>query len=111
MLPLYTAIKGIADQQGKTMYRIEHDLQIGNGIIRRWDRVSPRFDLLQAVSDYLGTTPGKIINVAKQKQFEMVVSQPSTLTTLKFRTIYMKKCNRTFKAIYPLQKRKLLKRL
>lgn len=67
-MPLYTAIKKEAAKQGKSIYRIEHDLNIGNGTIGRWDQSIPRYDLLQAVADYLGTTPQYLLRLAKEDE-------------------------------------------
>lgn len=65
-MALYTAIKKEAAEQGKSIYRIERDLKIGNGTIGRWNRSIPRYDLLQAVADYLGVTPQYLVRLAKE---------------------------------------------
>lgn len=65
-MPLYTAIKEVAREQNKSIYRIEHDLKIGNGTIGRWNQSMPRYDLLQAVSDYLGVTPQYLLRLSKK---------------------------------------------
>lgn len=69
-MPLYTAIKEVAREQNKSIYRIEHDLKIGNGTIGRWDTALPRYDLLQAVADYLGVTPQYLMHLSKSKEKE-----------------------------------------
>lgn len=67
-VPLYTAIKKEAAKQGKSIYRIEHDLHIGNGTIGRWNQAVPRYDLLQAVADYLGVTPQYLLHLSDQRK-------------------------------------------
>ncbi len=66
LMPLYTVIKKEATKQGKSIYKIEHDLNIGNGTIGRWNKAIPRYDLLQAVADYLGVTPQYLLRLAKE---------------------------------------------
>lgn len=65
-MPLYTAIKEEAAKQGKSIYRIEHDLKIGNGTISKWNKSMPGAASLQAVADYLGTTPQYLLRLAKE---------------------------------------------
>ena len=68
VMPLYTAIKEEAEKQGKSIYRIEHDLNIGNGTIGRWNKSAPRYDLFQAVSDYLGVTPQYLLHLSEKRK-------------------------------------------
>lgn len=67
---LYTTIKEVARKQNKSIYRIEHDLKIGNGTIGHWNTSLPRYDLLQAVADYLGVTPQYLMHLAQTKEKE-----------------------------------------
>lgn len=65
---LYTAVKTLAEEQGKTVYRIEHDLGIGNGTIGRWDSSMPRADTLQKVANYLDVTISFILDQSKEEK-------------------------------------------
>lgn len=67
-MTVYTAIKIVARQKGKSIYRIEHDLGFTNGIISKWDNAMPSADRLQAVADYLGVTSAYILNKSKEKE-------------------------------------------
>ncbi|MCT7822323.1 MAG: XRE family transcriptional regulator, partial [Lactobacillus crispatus] len=53
-MSLYSVIKDIAKEKHKSIYQIEHDLKMSNGMISKWDRSMPRADSLQDVADYLG---------------------------------------------------------
>lgn len=65
-MSLYTAVKAVAQKQNKSIYRIEHDLSIGNGTIARWDKAIPRADTLQNVADYLGVTTQYLFSLARK---------------------------------------------
>lgn len=65
-MTVYTAIKAVAKTKGKSIYRIEKDLGFSNGSISKWDRSMPGADSLQAVADYLGTTPQYLLRLAKE---------------------------------------------
>ena len=65
-MSLYTAVKKVADQNHKSIYQIEHDLQLSNGMISKWDRSMPRADSLQNVADYLGVTTQFLFKLARE---------------------------------------------
>lgn len=65
-MSLYTAIKELASDRGKTIYRIEKDLRLSNGTISKWGKSMPRADTLQGIADYLGTTPTYLLRLAKE---------------------------------------------
>lgn len=65
-MSLYTAIKKVAVQNHKSIYQIEHDLQLSNGMISKWDRSMPRADSLQDVADYLGATTQFLFKLARE---------------------------------------------
>lgn len=67
-MSLYTVIKEIATKQGKSIYRIERDCGLSNGIVRRWDKSIPRADILQTVADYLDVTTSYLLNKAKESK-------------------------------------------
>lgn len=67
-MSLYTAIKQIAAKNHKSIYQIEHDLQLSNGMISKWDKSMPRADALQSVADYLGVTTQYLFNLARKEK-------------------------------------------
>ncbi|MDB6248187.1 XRE family transcriptional regulator [Lactobacillus amylovorus] len=67
-MSLYTAIKKVAVQNHKSIYQIEHDLQLSNGMISKWDRSMPRADSLQDVADYLGVTTQFLFKLARENK-------------------------------------------
>lgn len=53
---IYQTIKKIADTKGLSIYRIERDCQLSNGIIGKWGKTAnqkPSVDNLKKVADYL----------------------------------------------------------
>lgn len=53
---IYENIKRIADAKGVTIYRIERDAKIANGIIAKWGKTAtqePSATNLKKVADYL----------------------------------------------------------
>lgn len=67
-MSVYTAIKGIANERKISIYKIERDLQLTNGVISHWDKSMPRADSLQSVADYLGVTSSFILNKARNEE-------------------------------------------
>lgn len=67
-MSVYTAIKGIANERKISVYKIERDLQLTNGVISHWDKSMPRADSLQSVADYLGVTSSFILNKARNEE-------------------------------------------
>ena len=67
-MSLYTAVKQIAAKNNKSIYQIEHDLQLSNGMISKWDKSMPRADALQSVADYLGVTTQYLFNLARKEK-------------------------------------------
>ena len=65
-MSLYTAVKKVATQNHKSIYQIEHDLQLSNGMISKWDKSMPRADALQNVADYLGVTTQFLFKLARE---------------------------------------------
>jgi len=55
---IYEKIKQIADEKGVTIYRIEKDCKLANGIIAKWGKTaqqSPKVENLIKVANYLDT--------------------------------------------------------
>lgn len=67
-MSLYTAVKKVATQNHKSIYQIEHDLQLSNGMISKWDKSIPRADVLQNVADYLGVTTQFLLKLARENK-------------------------------------------
>lgn len=67
-MTIYSAIQGIANSKGLSVYQIEKDLNLSNGNIGKWNKSMPRADKLQSVADYLGVTTTFILNKAKEEQ-------------------------------------------
>ena len=67
-MSLYTAVKQIAAKNHKSIYQIEHDLQLSNGMISKWDKSMPRADALQSVAEYLGVTTQYLFNLARKEK-------------------------------------------
>lgn len=66
ILSVYSTIRKIAQKRNVTIYQIEHDLNLSNGSISKWNSSIPRADKLQEVADYLGVTAGFILNDARK---------------------------------------------
>lgn len=64
-MSIYSAIKEIANQKEISIYRIEQDLNLSNGLISKWNKSVPKADKLQEVADYLGVTSAYILNKSK----------------------------------------------
>lgn len=47
-------IKRLCIENNTSIYAIERELGIGNGVIGKWGKSSPRVDTLQLVADYFG---------------------------------------------------------
>ena len=69
-MSLYTAVKEVASKNHKSIYQIERDLKLSNGMISKWNRSMPRADVLQDVADYLGVTSQYLFNLARKDKEE-----------------------------------------
>lgn len=65
---LYQTIKILAGARGLSISRIERDLDISNGTIRKWDVSMPRADNLRKVADYLDVTSAYLLNNIKNQK-------------------------------------------
>lgn len=50
---IYDKIKEIASEKGISIYRIEKDLDLGNGAISKWNNSSPSANTLNSIANYL----------------------------------------------------------
>lgn len=66
-MTIYSAVKTIAQAQGRSVYRIEKDLNFVPGKINKWDKSIPGADVLQEVANYLGVTSAYILDKAKEE--------------------------------------------
>jgi len=58
---LYDKIKNIAEQKNISIYRIEKDLDLSNGSIRKWNSSIPLSHTLKKVADYLNVSIDKLM--------------------------------------------------
>ena len=58
---LYDKIKNIAEQKNISIYRIEKDLDLSNGSIRKWNSSIPLSQTLKKVDDYLNVSIDKLM--------------------------------------------------
>lgn len=49
-------IKALCTKNGISLSELERATGIGNGVIRRWNDMSPRLDLITRVAEYFGVT-------------------------------------------------------
>lgn len=49
-------IKKLCVERGTTLAEVERSVGLGNGVIRRWDELSPRTDNLMKVAEFFGVT-------------------------------------------------------
>lgn len=49
-------IKELCLQNGTTVQKLEDTLNIGNGVISRWDKSSPKAENLEKIADYFGVS-------------------------------------------------------
>lgn len=50
---IYDKIKEIASKKGISIYKIEKDLDLGNGTISKWNNSSPSAITLKTIANYL----------------------------------------------------------
>lgn len=64
-MSIFTTIKQLANKREISIYKIEHDLNLANGSISKWDKSDPTATTLQKVASYLGVTTDFILNQSK----------------------------------------------
>lgn len=64
---LYDAIKKVAKKHGIPIYKIEEDCGFAQGSMCKWNEVSPAWDKVQKVADYLGISISELISPNTQK--------------------------------------------
>ncbi|MGX7128839.1 helix-turn-helix domain-containing protein [Enterococcus wangshanyuanii] len=58
---LYENIKKIAKTRGVSIYRIEKDLELSNGIIGKWNTSIPTAENILKVAKYLGVSMEELL--------------------------------------------------
>lgn len=54
-------IKDLCRERGISLWMLERELGIGNGVIARWKKSSPRIDSVKLVADYFGVTVDELL--------------------------------------------------
>ncbi|HEQ2096295.1 TPA: helix-turn-helix transcriptional regulator [Streptococcus pyogenes] len=54
-------IKAIASEKNISIYRIERDLSLSNGVISKWNKSIPSVTTLKSVADYLRVPLEKLL--------------------------------------------------
>lgn len=67
-MSIYSAVKSLAADQGKSIYKIEHDLNLSNGTISKWNKSVPQVNRLQAVADYLGVSIPYLLRLSEDDE-------------------------------------------
>ncbi|PCH13852.1 hypothetical protein A9Y57_00120 [Streptococcus parauberis] len=53
---IYDKIRALASRKNVSIYRIEKDLELSNGSIRKWNDSKPSVSTMKKVADYLGAS-------------------------------------------------------
>lgn len=54
-------IRRLCAQRKVSIWKLERELGIGNGVIAKWSGSSPRVDLLKRVAEYFGVTVDELL--------------------------------------------------
>ena len=54
-------IRDLCREHGTSLWALERELGIGNGVIARWKDSSPRIDKVKLVADYFGVTVDELL--------------------------------------------------
>ena len=54
-------IKALCKAKRVSLAEVERATGLGNGVIRRWDEVSPRLESAKRVADYFGVTVDELL--------------------------------------------------
>ena len=83
MPDLVSRISSAIKAQGLTFNKVEHDLGLGNGTIKRWKEQSPRLDKLVLVSEYLNASLDFLVFGNLQTECSPIRDCEDALATLK----------------------------
>ncbi|MBS7578326.1 MULTISPECIES: helix-turn-helix transcriptional regulator [unclassified Enterococcus] len=53
---LYENVKNLAFKKGVSIYRVERDLNLSNGVIGKWNTSKPSAENLKKVADYFNVS-------------------------------------------------------
>lgn len=65
---IYDNILALCAARGISVRKAEHEVGIGNGVIRKWNHQSPHVDKLLLVADYFGVTLDELVRGPKQER-------------------------------------------
>lgn len=54
-------IRRLCEENNTTFWSLERELKIGNGVIAKWSKSSPRVETVQKVADYFGVTVDELL--------------------------------------------------
>jgi transcriptional regulator with XRE-family HTH domain len=59
---LFENVSALCQKNGISFYRLERDLDIGNGRIARWKEQSPSVETVKKVADYFSVTVDELLS-------------------------------------------------
>lgn len=59
-------IRRLCKEKGTSIWALERELGIGNGVIAKWAHSNPRIDLVQKVAGFFGCTVDKLLKESKK---------------------------------------------
>ena len=65
---IYTNILAICETRGIPIRKLERESGLGNGVVRKWDDISPRVRFVKAVADYLGVTVDELLREPESRK-------------------------------------------
>lgn len=66
---IYDKIKEIASEKGISIYRIEKDLDLGNGAISKWNNSSPSATTLNSIANYLNVRLEQLLEEKHERSY------------------------------------------
>lgn len=63
-------IRDLCRKNGTSLCALERELKIGNGVIARWSKSSPKVENVKAVADYFGVTVDYLLQGGDQVRTE-----------------------------------------
>lgn len=55
-------IRSLCREHGTSLWALERELGLGNGIIARWSKSSPKVENIKLVADYFGVTVDELLD-------------------------------------------------
>jgi transcriptional regulator with XRE-family HTH domain len=65
---LFEQVLRLCKKKGITICKLERELNMGNGTIRKWRASSPRLDKIERVAAYFGTTVDALLKPNKASE-------------------------------------------